>query len=136
MVVIVVRRKVGGQQSALRARDWIPTLSWKENHNNHRLTPISYIRKTAHSAGESYNVDKLFASLPAKMPIYLSICLLIKAFFFFFNTCPPTILPGFFISLILFVCLSSAETETNPSDTIYFHSAMKQPFPTPVHMVS
>ena len=42
VVVIVVHRKVGGQQSALSARDRIPTLSWKQNHNNNRLMPFSY----------------------------------------------------------------------------------------------
>lgn len=41
VVVIVVHRKVGGQQCALSARDWVPTLSCKENHNNLQLTPIS-----------------------------------------------------------------------------------------------
>lgn len=77
MVVVVVHREVGGQQRALSARDRIPTLSWKENHNNHRLTPISYIQNTTHRAGEPYKDDKLFALLPAKVPIHLSIRLLV-----------------------------------------------------------
>ena len=38
VIVIVVHRKVGGQQSALSARDRIPTLRWNDNHNIHRLT--------------------------------------------------------------------------------------------------
>lgn len=75
-----------------------------ENHNNHRLTPISNIPETAHGAGEPYNVDKLFASLPAKMPIYLSICLLIKAFFFFLNL--PSYNSAWFLYLSDSVCLS------------------------------
>lgn len=138
VVVVVVHREVGGQQSALSARDRIPTLGWKENHNNHRLTPISYIRNTTHRAGEPYKDDTLFAcSLPKCLFIYPFVCLsgglLIK---FPFNTCPLTALLAFFISLILFVCLSFADTETNPPSTLRFHGIMKQPFPALVRIVS
>ena len=69
VVVIVVHRKVGGQQSALSARDRIPTLGWKENHNNNGLAPAGYTQQTAPSAaGEPYKDDKLLASLLAKVP--------------------------------------------------------------------
>ena len=69
VVVIVVHRKVGGQQSALSARDRIPTLGWKENHNNNGLVPAGYTQQTAPStAGEPYKDDKLLASLLAKVP--------------------------------------------------------------------
>lgn len=49
VIVIVVHRKVGGQQSALCARDRIPTLRWNDNHNMHRLTdshgkPLAVLR--------------------------------------------------------------------------------------------
>lgn len=69
VVVTVVHRKVGGQQSALSARDRIPTLSWKQNHNNHRLMPASYIRDATHSAGEPQKMT-------SRLPLYLPECLL------------------------------------------------------------
>jgi hypothetical protein len=40
VIVIVVHREVGGQQSALGASDGVATLSCKESHNSHRLTHI------------------------------------------------------------------------------------------------
>jgi len=109
VVVIVVHRKVGGQQSALSARDRIPTLSWKQNHNNNRLMPASYIRDATHSTGEP---QKTTSSSPLYLPtrlltcpfVCLSIGLLIKVFFFFFLT--PDYLQFCFVPLLLSFSLS------------------------------
>lgn len=125
VVVTVVHRKVGGQQSALSARDRIPTLSWKRNHNNNRLMPASYIRDATHSAGEPQKTtSRLPLYLPTRLPtcpfVCLSIRLLINVFVFFFNPRLPVVLLGPFTSLLQFVCLSSSGTETNPPVTLYF----------------
>lgn len=126
VVVAVVHRKVGGQQSALSARDRIPTLSWKRNHNNSRLMLASYIRDTTHSAGEPQKMtSRLPLYLPTRLPtcpfVCLSIGLLINVvFFFFINPRLPVFLLGPFTSLLQFVCLSSSGTETNPPVTLYF----------------
>lgn len=120
VVVTVVHRKVGGQQSALSARDRISTLSWKQNHNNHRLTPASYIRDV--TAGEPQKMSHLPLYLPECLLTHpfvcLSIGLLIKVVFF--NTRLPVVLLGPFTSLLQFICLSSLGIETNPPVVLHF----------------
>lgn len=123
VVVIVVHRKVGGQQSALSARDRIPTLSWKQNHNNNRLIPASYIRDATHSTGEPQNT---MSSSPLYLPtrlltcpfVCLSIGLLIKVFFFFKHQTTCSSASSLYFSPS--VCLSSSGTETNPPVTLHF----------------
>lgn len=123
VVVIVVHRKVGGQQSALSARDRIPTLSWKQNHNNNRLIPASYIRDATHSTGEP---QKTMSSSPLYLPtrlltcpfVCLSIGLLIKVFFFFKHQTTCSSASSLYFSPS--VCLSSSGTETNPPVTLHF----------------
>lgn len=121
VVVTVVHRKVGGQQSALSARDRISTLSWKQNHNNHRLTPASYIRDA--TAGEPQKMSHLPLYLPECLLTHpfacLSIGLLIKVVVFF-NTRLPVVLLGPFTSLLQFICLSSLGIETNPPVVLHF----------------
>lgn len=123
VVVIVVHRKVGGQQSALSARDRIPTLSWKQNHNNNRLIPASYIRDATHSTGEP---QKTMSSSPLYLPtrlltcpfVCLSIGLLMKVFFFFKHQTTCSSASSLYFSPS--VCLSSSGTETNPPVTLHF----------------
>lgn len=125
VVVIVVHRKVGGQQSTLSARDRIPTLSWKQNHNNNRLMPASYIRDATHSTGEP---QKTTSSSPLYLPtrlltcpfVCLSIGLLIKVFlFFFFNTRLPAVLLRPFTSLLQFVFLLQGQKRTHQSPSTF-----------------
>lgn len=109
VVVAVVHRKVGGQQSALSARDRIPTLSWKRNHNNSRLMLASYIRDTTHSAGEPQKMtSRLPLYLPTRLPtcpfVCLSIGLLINVVFFFLLT--PDYLYFCLVPLLLSFSLS------------------------------
>lgn len=84
MVVVVVHRKVGGQQSAVSARDGVPTLGWKENHNSGRLTPITDIQTQLAAPGN-------LAKRTGCWPLYLPECSLI---------CPRVCLSRRFLPLL------------------------------------
>lgn len=115
-----------------------------------RITVITDERPSATSGKQPTALEyltKMTSCLPLYLPgclficpfVCLSIGMLIKVFvcLFVFNTCPPVVLLRSFISLLRFVCFSSAEIEINPPGTLYFYSVMKQPFSLPpVHIVS
>lgn len=110
VIVIVVHRKVGGQQSALSARDRIPTLRWNDNHNIHRLT---------HSHETPLALHNLTGA--TRLPGFPSACGLSvsrTAYQTFNSTSLPTIPPAFFICLALLV--PSLEIEDTPLDVLFY----------------